>query len=438
VYAGLLIATMLFSQRGTPNAMLFHSEDEIPCGESTEISSRSLKCVKLDVVPSQSAELSLRSARASPSKNAIVPEPSYLRPLEALEAQDEEAQDTESPQTMQEEKYQKPPQIKRVKTSLEEEPVFPLLATAWQKWKDRNGHTKHTLGHGIAKMCEDTHEMIEIMRPRLIKFESKEQQKLQNKKLMDYVAAYYYATDLSFGRNITPDELILGIKRRCAWEQNPPRMVMITFAQVAICFLVMLSPNSPMNTSTMVTGFLYVLAMSTTKDYVVTKELIKHNQQLMGSAKKKAGTAGLLLARLAALGLLPLLVVAVCVTFLIDFFIGKMKVLDYYDVLNTAVDFIVVFSRFSVGLRSGTPVNAIQTFAAFECLRTLDELIIETYFPDLDVEVGSVDVDKTKQYSNLKVRITVYVIVVILLAVFLYLTAWNICVVFFRPDKRAS
>jgi hypothetical protein len=133
VYAGLLIATMLFSQRGTPNAMLFHSEDEIPCGESTEISSRSLKCVKLDVVPSQSAELSLRSARASPSKNAIVPEPSYLRPLEALEAQDEEAQDTESPQTMQEEKYQKPPQIKRVKTSLEEEPVFPLLATACLK-----------------------------------------------------------------------------------------------------------------------------------------------------------------------------------------------------------------------------------------------------------------------------------------------------------------
>jgi t-SNARE complex subunit (syntaxin) len=54
------------------------------------------------------------------------------------------------------------------------------------------------------------------------------------------------------------------------------------------------------------------------------------------------------------------------------------------------------------------------------------------------VEVGSVDVDKAKQYSNLKVRITVYLIVVILLAVFLYLTAWNMCVVFCRRDNRAS
>jgi hypothetical protein len=427
---------MLFSQRGTPNAMIFQSDHEIPSAESMEISSGSTQSVKLVVFPSQSTDSSLRSARASPSKYAVAPDPSMF-PFEDLEAQNERAQDDEAFQAEQEERHLRP-QFKTVQTSLQEEPVFPLLATAWQQWTDRNGHSQNTLGRGIAQMCEDTHEMIEIMRPRLIKLEGTEKQKNKDKQLMEYVATYYYATDLSFGRSITSDELILGIKRRCAWEQNPLRMVMIIFAQVAICFIVMLSPNSPINNSTVVTGLLYILAMSTSKDYVVTKELIKHNQQLMGSAKKKAGTAGLLLARLAALSLLPLLVMAVCVTFLIDFFIGKMKVLDYYDVLNTAVDFIVVFSGFSVGLRSGTPVSAVQTFAAFECWRALDEVIIESYFPDLDAKVGPVDVDRAKHCSNLKVRITVYVIVVILLAVFLYLTAWNVCVVFCQDGNVVS
>jgi preprotein translocase subunit SecG len=312
--------------------------------------------------------------------------------------------------------------------------VFPLLHKVWHSWKNRHSSRNNSLALRLDEMNSGTHAQMNLMKPRIAKFERFEREEKAAQDQMLDAARFYYATDMSFVRDITPDELFLGIKRRCAWTQNPTRMFLITFAQIAMCVLVLLTPNEPINASTMFTALLYILAMATTIDYVVTKELrdsvVDHSVKAMDTVRNAIGEWALVPARIFAICLLPLLLLPLLVTFCMDFFIGKMHVLHFSDVVNTTVDFIVIFSGFSVGLRSGTPVNAIQTFAAFECIRLMDEVIIDTYELDLSAETAPVDTNKTKTFNNLMVRIAVYVIIFVLLVLFLYVTAANPCLAF--------
>jgi hypothetical protein len=308
-------------------------------------------------------------------------------------------------------------------------PCFPLLYKLWMR---RNRNKTGTLKEKLTMMKEGTlQESSKKISDRLSKFERLLEEDETKKKHMNDIIRFYYSTDLTFARDSSEDAMIFGIKRRAAWAQDPLRLTAVTVAQIAICLVVILSHNEPVNGSTVFMAILYLMAYSTTIKFTVTSELFsllgQYNQSFL---KAHQGQELLLIGhRVGGLLLSPVLLLPLSITYLIDITVGKLTNLSYAEIINVAVDFMVMFTGFSVGLRSGNPINAVQTFAAFDAIRGLDEIIIENYDPSLESLVSHGD-SKGKQRKMLVVRIAVYLTIPILLILFVSITVTNKCFAF--------
>lgn len=249
------------------------------------------------------------------------------------------------------------------------------------------------------------------------------------KKLKDDIITFKYATDYSYLRRSSPDDVWDAILRREAWRQIPVAMATVTVVQVGICAIVMIAKSSPVNVSTFVMAVMYVIAMATSNPFVISKELTKILQQ---SLSKFTATPHTRIFTVAVVVLLSplLLVVLVCaygVTVILDFTTGPILDVSYGSMVNIIVNIIVVFSALSIGLRSQDPINAIQTFVGFDFINSMDEGIISFVNVDLLAPAARVHASTNKMTF---VRITVYVSTVIILASSFYLTITNQCLLF--------
>jgi hypothetical protein len=152
------------------------------------------------------------------------------------------------------------------------------------------------------------------------------------------------------------------VQRREAWAQGTWKMISISVAQVLICLIVLFSQGEPINTGTVFMAVIYLVASSSTNPFEVTRDLAR----LMYQAYEKSvrpSLANRIAFWFALFFLWPLMVIPFGITFTLDMVVGKINNISYGEMVNIIVNFIVIFTGFSVGLRSGNPVNAVQTFA---------------------------------------------------------------------------
>jgi hypothetical protein len=308
-------------------------------------------------------------------------------------------------------------------------PCFPLVYKLWMR---RHRNKTGSLREKLTMMKEGSlQEANKQIGNRLAKFERLVAEDDIKKKHMNEIIRFYYSTDLTFARDSSEDDMIFGIKRRAAWAQDPIRLTAVTVAQIAICLTVILSHNEPVNGSTVFMAVLYLMAYSTTIKFTVTRDLFsllsQHNQKFLKAHKDQQLLR--VLHRVGGFLLSPILLLPFSIAYLIDITVGKLTNLSYAEIVNIGVDFMVMFTGFSVGLRSGNPINAVQTFAAFDAIRGLDEIIIEHYDPDLESLVSHGD-SQGKKRKMLFVRIAVYITIPILLALFVLITVTNNCYAF--------
>jgi hypothetical protein len=174
----------------------------------------------------------------------------------------------------------------------------------------------------------------------------------------------------------------------------------ISLAQVIICMIVLLTENSPINQSTVIMAIIYLLASSSTNPFEVTNDLVSLMKQNY-DRKFRPSLAMRILYWSIAVPLSPLFVIPLCVTATLDMVVGKINNISYGEMVNIMVNFIVIFTGFSVGLRSGNAVNAVQTFAGkyfassilhiiivaetgFQFIGELDEAILMTFEIDMN------------------------------------------------------
>lgn len=252
----------------------------------------------------------------------------------------------------------------------------------------------------------------------------------EDKKLKNDIITFAYATDSSYLRRCTPDQVWEGILRREAWKQIPMAMFLVTLVQIGICTIIMITKSSAVNISTLIMAILYVLAMATSNDFVITKEL----NAILSKALRKATATKASRMFTIALGVLlfPILVVvlllAYLVTAILDFTSGPILDVSFANMVNILVNITVVFSALSIGLRSQDPISAIQTFVGFDFVNSLDEGIMACV--DVDLLAPTLRVKKPAKNKILTIRIAVYVATLFVLGSTVYLTFSNKCVIF--------
>eukprot|EP01035_Chromulina_nebulosa_P018696 gene18696-24453_t len=249
----------------------------------------------------------------------------------------------------------------------------------------------------------------------------------QDEKRKDEIIQLRYATDLSFrhNENTTVDQIWDAIMRREAWAQKPLHMIGVSFAQIAICFIVVLSPNSSINPSTVVMAVLFIFGIAASNSFDVTKDLyVMINRDII--IKYKISNVAILLS---AVFLWPVYLSVLSVVVALDLLIGEIVDISYGGLVNNMVNIIVVFSAISVGLRSGNAVSAIQTFAGFDFVNQLDEAVMACTEVDYLAATSTVHSDGKKR-KILTVRILTYILTPLIILAFLYITVTNACVVF--------
>lgn len=265
----------------------------------------------------------------------------------------------------------------------------------------------------------------EAHRKMLRKIEEQEEDKMLKTKII----AFMYATDYSFLRRSSPDEVWEAILRREAWRQIPFTLAMVSLVQLGICTVVMIVSSAPINLSTLIMAIMYVLAMATSNPFTISKDLTVILTKLYSKYVKTRAQQIFFIAVCVILS--PLLfVVLFCgygVTVVLDFTSGPILDVSYGSMINILVNIVVVFSALSIGLRSEDPINAIQTFVGFDFVNCMDEAIISTINVDLMACTTRVKNDSSKM---LFVRITVYIGTALILASTFYLTVYTHCYIF--------
>lgn len=269
-----------------------------------------------------------------------------------------------------------------------------------------------------------------------------EYMKLQEDWKQDLVE-FWVAFDPCFITDIDIDAAWTAILRREAWRRKPFVMTVIHFTQLALALFSSLSQNSPVNTSTAVMAILYIFILLVQKDFTITNEFI--NDVLIKDWYEKkikpkfSVPVGYFICFLAS----PVLLLILFITFLLEFFIGKMMEVSIGSLTDLVINVFVICTSISVGLRSGNGISAIQTFVGFEFISGFDEIIIEkmepnfyarapNYMDDTDPEQKANRRKRIQRKNN--VRILIYIIVPCIFAFYVYLTAANPCFVFCDGD----
>lgn len=245
-----------------------------------------------------------------------------------------------------------------------------------------------------------------------------------DKRTIQDIVAFKYSSDTSYLRRSSPEEVWDAIRRRYVWKKYPFKMIFLTITQILVCTVVTISQNSHVNVSTLLMASMYIVAIGVMNPLSVTMDLEKYIRLFKQKSNLSPVVFGILVALLS-----PVLLVVFGVTFTLDLIVGEILDLSLGSMINILVNVIVVFTAISVGLRSGNPINAIQTFAGFDFINSMDEMVIES----IDIDMKELQGDELEYGDSNKilfVRVTIYILTPSIIAFFIYITVTNSCLAF--------
>lgn len=166
-------------------------------------------------------------------------------------------------------------------------------------------------------------------------------------------------------------------------------MIAITFVQVTLCVLLMISPGSPINISTLITGILYMIATAAqattfganTELHLTSGYIKEINSLIIKREYRKSfyiSQIALFVVVYSIFSLLILPLLAITLTF--DIIIGRFMDTSFSSIVNLVIRMTVFTTAISIGLRSGNAINAIQTFTGFDLIDAMDKLFIDNFY----------------------------------------------------------
>lgn len=210
-------------------------------------------------------------------------------------------------------------------------------------------------------------------------------------------------------------------------------MIGVTAAQIILCFICLLTNNSAINASTSLMAAIYIATVCASNSFVKCGDVTNYIGQYFGLVppRKKDQVAKPNYPGFIAFLIFcsPIIALVYAVAILLDICIGEIVDLSYGELFNVLTNVIVIFTGFSVGLRSGNAVGAVQTFAGFSFISEMDEMVMDTVDVDLDMKVSHIH-GKGKERKILTVRIILYVLTPLFLVFFMWVTFTNTCLAF--------
>mmetsp|Transcript_81289 Transcript_81289/g.159579 ORF Transcript_81289/g.159579 Transcript_81289/m.159579 type:complete len:332 (-) Transcript_81289:173-1168(-) len=199
------------------------------------------------------------------------------------------------------------------------------------------------------------------------------------------IVKFLYATDYSFLRRISPDQLWNSAQRRQAWAQYFIPMLSVSALQIAVCILVLLENTSDVSASTLVLSFVFLSSLALSNTLTVCWELTcmisRVNTAYTSSAE--AAVTFYLVCLLLCPFLIPLLTVAYIIVFLLDLTNGPILSVCYESMTAIIVRMLIASTTLVASLRSSTILDALQICAGFAFLYSLDDWIISKVDIDL-------------------------------------------------------
>ena len=247
---------------------------------------------------------------------------------------------------------------------------------------------------------------------------------------LDDVLLYAASEDLTFVENMSKSALLEALIRREAWNTRPCTMAGIVFAQVLLCVAAMLSFNEPVNSSTTAMTIIFLITTASSNPFDVFHDLIKLIKKRGSQAIKRIGrTATIAIIAMLSPIWFPLIFVVLVFVFVFDLMVGRIEDNTIGGLANIMVNTIVISTALSVGIRSGSPINAIQTFAGFEFISQMDEALMQQmkFDPYKDYYIPTRPEAKLKKAY---VRAVLYVFVPSVTIFSAYITFSNVCLTF--------
>jgi hypothetical protein len=268
----------------------------------------------------------------------------------------------------------------------------------------------------------------------------------------ELVMKYVASEDISFIlEGINSDIILHSLKRRQAWNKYFFPMTLISSAQLTLCILVMLTKNLPITRGTFWMAVVYIVTISISNPFHVTKDLRKIYDKFFSKM------ASLLEKKFFAIGgkccveskvepisasityncckvacivcALPLLLISFSATVIFDFLVGRIKDNSWQATIGTITSCVVISTGVSVGLRSGGPVGALQTFAGFSFIDWIDEEFLNQIHFD-PYSAWNIPTRPEARKQKLVCRIILYTVVPCLAVGTVYVTLRNSCFVF--------
>jgi hypothetical protein len=236
------------------------------------------------------------------------------------------------------------------------------------------------------------------------------------------ISGFHFGVDRSIARSTSPENVWNAIKRRYAWKTQPLRMVGLTATQITLCVIVAISSSSTINIGTVIMAGLFILAVGASNPMKISRDAWEY---IEWGAKK----TGWIAMAIILLFTFPFVGLVFVITFTLDLICGEIYDISYGYMCNVIVRTFVVFTAISVGLRSGNPINAIQTFAGFDFIDGMDELVIDGIDYDFD-ELANAEVEKADNTKIMVVRLAIYITTPLIIAGFFYVTIVNKCYAF--------
>ena len=249
----------------------------------------------------------------------------------------------------------------------------------------------------------------------------------ENKKQREDIVTFRYATDYSYLRRSTPDEVWTAIRRREAWAQNPLSMIAVTAVQLVVCIIILISENNHVYIPTLILSGVFVIAISLSNPLTICNELTAMIQRVHHgyTANPVERVQFYFICTILSPVILPFLLVAYTVTYTLDMTTGPILDVSYESMTCIINHMAIVFTTLSVALRSETLLVSLQVFAGFTFLYSLDDWIVNSTTIDL--------MEPAKRNNDVRCRITVvrilvYIQTAVLIGIVVYFTVTNRCI----------
>lgn len=245
------------------------------------------------------------------------------------------------------------------------------------------------------------------------------------------------------------------------------RMAFLVAVQITLCIVVVISTDVKINKGTVIMAILYVLGKSASNPLQHAQDVVK-DIFMKGCVMKCVKDPKLQYLTMFALS--PVIIIVAGFAAIADIFVGEVLDVSFAGISDNIVNVIVSMTAISVGLRSGNAISAIQTFAGFDFISGLDEMVIESLDIDYDeymahemsfygfefkvrakkndysgdddnIIVTEEQVKEANQWNSWKimiVKIILYASVPLVVVGFLYITAIDTCFQFCATDDNIN